>query len=1149
MLQLDTVYNDITSIKVLVKNTSSVKDINRKLIKQIQLKEIVPHYKNNNDIENKDDYTTFLNPSFFPESFIKFEYTSTSQDIEELFIYHDLEPWRNQLVVLSISDDLSSNQENDCILDNVYYKHISIKDINDINQYYTICQNIYEILKNYIRSVSYMKLKSPNNFMIKEAHRIDYLANSKQNENSNTYYQLTKAKYKINNMDAGIQLQSRKLKYIANILMLSGQYKKALDVLDECVVDFYKNGDFLWLANALEMVVFCLLNIISITNDKNGDIFIPHCIDYLIMYDKHILLKSKVMKSLLKHENTNASENRDSVDIDQRRHELLEKGHKNTLNIQGVMFLVVQIYEKLIHYMEYTYDEPDNYATPSILNSICMNYLWFMHQSIVCNDMNEFITSITNIKTGSLITHYLQPIKEDFLFLYKKYEMYGIFKSLNLSDCLKFINLNLNMIELLQSEKSLIFKYFYFIEKFKDDDGFVSNDVLMKDLFGKLADLVIRKFKDNKIILKRLIVLAMKYCSDDRLKTHLANLSMKYLFLFKKEEQQLIIANLKSWTNERNTCFLKSYRILERFETHTDIPKMENLNVLEQTDVVDEVYNPFRNKSKIKDEIVENKHCFIENEIMRVEFTFNNFSKIDLTLIDVKINNHNFSNIEHFVKADEVNSNLDNLTVTNVIVKFKCVNGLGDEYIDINDFEFKFKELENLNITAIKPYTKNHSKNKVLIIPEIPILDSSEPSLLCLDNDCINKEEITIKRKNPVDLEIFDMKINVNQYKIHDFFGKKKLNKSEYELYDYMLGEFYKSLTLESNVHKDYLKILLNFNFKDYKVVNVDSFDIVIRYGMINEDVKYSNELVVDVKVEYKDSLIIPNFEILPFNLIPSEQISLENNTNREASLIKGSMDDNIDKQEKWISFLENNNEYKWILLLNLRNVSTFDITCKSTYERYINNEKERYENDDISIKTNTNRKIMIPIEASLFNKIADSQKSIAYNILMNFKRNIKIEYFKNNKHHLVNLMSNLKLEDCYNSQKLVNRQDILITMNDGVNTFKVGEKKRIRLQPKIFNTESDLKMNKNGDNMLISLMVLDIISSEDVLEKENIVLINGMRTFNIDQLNQDKMVSIEMLFTTPGSYEINCLCEIGRDPSSVLKYFGTRALTVRVLE
>lgn len=65
MLQLDTVYNDITSIKVLVKNTSSVKDINRKLIKQIQLKEIVPHYKNNNDIENKDDYTTFLNPSFF----------------------------------------------------------------------------------------------------------------------------------------------------------------------------------------------------------------------------------------------------------------------------------------------------------------------------------------------------------------------------------------------------------------------------------------------------------------------------------------------------------------------------------------------------------------------------------------------------------------------------------------------------------------------------------------------------------------------------------------------------------------------------------------------------------------------------------------------------------------------------------------------------------------------------------------------------------------------------------------------------------------------------------------------------------------------------------------------------------------------------
>lgn len=1149
MLQLDTVYNDITTVKVLVKNRSSVGDINKKLIKQIQLKEIVPHYKNNNEIENKEDYTTYLNPSFFPESFIKFEYTNIGQDIEELLIYHDLEPWRNQLVVLSIADDLSSIEENDCILDNVYYKHMSINDINDINQYYTICQNVYEILKNYIRSVSYMKLKSPNNFMIKETHRVDYLANSKHTENSNTYYQLTKAKYKINNMDAGIQLHSRKMKYIANILMLSGQYKKALDVLDNCVVDFYKNGDFLWLANALEMVVFCLLNIISITNDKDGDIFIPHCIDYLIMYDKHILLKSKVMKSVLKHENTSASENRDSVDIDQVRQNLLERGHKSILNIQGVMFLVVQIYEKLIHYMEYTYDEPDNYATPSILNSTCMNYLWFVHESIVCTDMNEFITSITNLKTDSLNKNYLQPIREDFLLLYKKYEMYGIFKSLNLSDCLRFININLKMIDLLPSEKSVIFKYFYFIETFKNDDGFISNDALKKSIFKRTADLVIKKFKDNKIIFKRLIVLTMKYCSDECLKTDLANLSMKYHFLFNKEEQELIIANLKNWTNERSTCLLKSYRLLKRSETTTAIPKMVNLSVLEQTDVVDEVYNPFRNMSRIKDEIVENKHCFIENDVMSMEFTFNNFLKIDLTLIDVKINNHNFSNIEHFINADEVNSKLVNSTVTNVIVKFRCVNGLGDKYIDINDFEFKFKEFESLNITPVKPYIKNHSKNKVLILPQIPILDSSKPFLFCLDNDCINKEEIIIKRKNVIDLEVFNMKIKVNQYKIHDFFGKKKLNKSEYELYDYMLAEFHKSLTLESDVQKECLKILLNFNFKDYQVANIDCFDIIIEYGMNSEDVKYSSELVVSVKVDYKDTLIIPNFEILPFNLIPSEQIALANNTNHEASSINSFRDDSKNNQEKWISFLENNNEYKWILLLNLRNVSTFDITCKSTYERYINDEREKYENDNILIKTNSNRKVMIPIEASLFNNIVDSQKSIAYNILMNFKRNIKIKYVKNEKHHIVNLMSNLKLEDCYNSQKLVNRQDILITMDDGVNTFKVGEKKKIRLQPKIFNTESDLKMNRNGDNMLISLMVLDIISSEDVLEKQNIVLINGMRTFNIDQLNQEKIVSIEMLFTIPGCYEINCLCEIGKDPSSVLKYFGTRALTVRVLE
>lgn len=1149
MLNLDTVYNDITSIKILVKNTSSVNNINQKLIKQIQLKHIVPYYKNNNEVENKDDYTGFLNPSFYPESFIKFEYANTSQDIEDLLIYHDLEPWRNQLVVLTISDDLSSSEKNDRILDNVYYKHISVNDVNDINQYYNICQNVYEILKNYIRSLSYMKLKSPNNFMINKENRINYFSNSIKTENSNTYYQMTKAKYKINNMDASIQLNSRKLKYTANILMLSGQYKKALEVLDDCIVDFYKNGDFLWLSNALEMVCFCLLNIISITNDKDGEIFIPHCIEYLIMYDKHILLKSKVIKNVLKHVNTNASDNRDSVDMDQIKHEFADKGHKNTLNVQGIMFLIVQIYEKLIHYLEYTYDEADNYATPSILSNVYMNYLWFMHQSIVCDDMNDFFTSITNIKTGSLNKFYLQPIREDFLFLYKKYEMYGIFKSLNLRECLRFINLNFNMIDMLQSEKSLILKYFYFVEKFKNDDDFVNNDELNGIIFKKMADLVLKKFIDNKSIFKRLVVTVLKYCSSDNLKTELANLSLKYHSLFKKEEQELIIASLKTWTNERNTCFLKSYRILKRLDTQTVTPKMEILNVLEQTDVVDEVYNPFRNKSRIKDEIVENKHCFIENEIMSVEFTFDNYSKIDLTLSDVKINSEEFSNIHHFEKFDDVNNKLCNSSVTRVVVNFKCVNGLSDKYIDINDFEFKFKELQSLKITPIRPYTKNHPKNKVLVIPQVPIIGIDEHPFLCLDNDCINMKEIIINRRNSIDLEIFDMKVNVSHYNIHDFFGKKKLSKSEYELYDYMVAEFHESLHLEANIHKDYLKIVLNINFMDYKVVNVESFNITIQYGMISDDVKYTNELVVPVKVEYKESLIIPNFEILPYNLIPSEQISLNTSAIHETSFTNSSMNDHLNTKEKWILFLENNNEYKWILLLNLRNVSTYDITCKSSYERFNGPESERYENDAVLIKSNSNRKIMIPIEASLFDNITDLQKSIAYNILMNFKRNIKIEYVKNKKKYLINILSNLKLEDCYNSQKLVNRQDIIITMDDGMNTFKVGEKKRIRLEPKMFNTENNLKVNKNGGNMLISLMVLDIITSEDVLEKENIVLINGMRTFNIDQLNQKKIVSIEILFTTPGSYEINCLCEIGKDPSSVLKYFGTRALTVRVLE
>ena len=1155
----DTVCNDITSIKVLVLNKTSTKNIDHLLIKRLQLKELIPYFKNNNEIENKDDYTTFLNPSYYPESYMKFEYMKDSQDIEELLVYHDLEPWRNQSVVLTIEDGNGSAITEDSIIDNVYHKTICINKLSDINQYYSICENVFKIFKNYIKSLSYMKLKSPNNFMIKQTNKITYLNDSKRTENSNTYYQNTKAKYKINNMDLSVQLHSRKLKYISNILILSGQYKKAMEVLNDCVLELYKNGDFLWLSNALEMLIFCLINIVSITNDQNAEIVIPKCVDYLIVYDKHILVKTKIIKNMLKQVDTNGSSNRGSMDLEHNRPELQNEGHKNVLNIQSLVFLIIQIYEKLIHYLEYTYDEDDNYCTPNIFNSFIINYFWLLHQSIIYNDMNQFLTNFTGIKADLFDSQYLQPIQEDLIYQYKKYEMYNIFKDLSLRESLSFINLHLNMIDQLKNHRTLVLKFFCLIDKFKGDEEFLANNVLKERIFEKLFNLINNESINNKLILKKLITIIMKYSENEDTKTKLASLSLQNHFLFNADEQRLIFANLKHWNNQKDTCLLKSLRILNRSQNQTVLPKIENLAVLEQDDMIDEVYNPFRNRVHAKNEVVEIKHYFIENEVMSVELTFNNYLKIDLNLHSVIINNEHDENSAHFETVDISNKTLISQSESTVVIKFKCLNSLNDTFIDVNNFQFEFEEFENVIVKNVRPNKKKHPRNIVMIIPDIPILNNKSKTKFVLKNNCINENTLSLNRMNTVELKVFDIKIKVNDYTIYNFFNKKKLNKSEHELYEHMISEFYNSITITHQQNLEDLKLLLNFNFKDFKVVNASKFDVVILYGIVIENIKYISELNIPIELDYTDSLIIPNFEILPFNLIPSEQISLPTIEGTEEHGItnssKAAFDNALKKDdnkevEKWISFLEKNSNYKWILLLNLRNVTSSAITLNSIYKKeFDNNKEDAFKNDAIVINECSNRKVMIPIEASLFNDISQNQKSTGYNILMNFNKYLQLEYTLNETQYALNVLSNLKLEDCYNSQKLVNRQDISISMADGVNTFRAGESKRIRLEPKMMNKKEGLKEPKKNDNILISLMVLDIITSEDVLEKENTVLINGMRTFNIDQLHQQKEINIDLLFTIPGSYEINCLCEIGEDPSSVLKYFGTRALTVRVVQ
>jgi len=262
--------------------------------------------------------------------------------------------------------------------------------------------------------------------------------------------------------------------------------------------------------------------------------------------------------------------------------------------------------------------------------------------------MNQFLTNFTGIKADLFDSQYLQPIQEDLIYQYKKYEMYNIFKDLSLRESLSFINLHLNMIDQLKNHRTLILKFFCLIDKFKGDDEFLANKILKERIFEKLFNLINNESINNKLILKKLITIIMKYSKNEDTKTKLASLSLQNHFLFNAEEQRLIFADLKHWDNQKDTCLLKSLRILNRSQNQTMLPKIENLAVLEQDDMIDEVYNPFRNRVHAKNEVVEIKHYFIENEVMSVELTFNNYLKIDLNLHSVIINNEHDENRAHF---------------------------------------------------------------------------------------------------------------------------------------------------------------------------------------------------------------------------------------------------------------------------------------------------------------------------------------------------------------------------------------------------------------------------------------------------------------------------------------------------------------------
>ncbi|OBA26355.1 hypothetical protein HANVADRAFT_53225 [Hanseniaspora valbyensis NRRL Y-1626] len=1158
MLNHDLV-NDITSIKVCVKlnidySLNSL-ELTKILKHKLQLQDLIPFFKSNS-IEEEEDETHLFNPSHFPQSFIKFDYYLEDEinenDDNDLLLYHDLEPWRNTFVKLIVEKNIDEKTvfANGSIEENIYCKAVTIDQLNDIKTYHDIASNTFEILKNYYKSLKYLKLRSPSDILVNSEEPIKRVnfQNNNISENSNTYYQWTKAKYKMNNIDLNIQIQSRIIKFKANLLILAGQYKTALKFLNDCIIQFYKNGDFLWLANSLEMIIFVILNLIALSNTmKEGekDVIVPTCVNYLIDYDKHCICKDKIVKKI--HTTTHAIDKNslsangvqtprnssDAHSLPSRNSESFDTNiqfdpsKKHVIFPQALPLLISNIYDKLIHYCEYTSNEEANFLTPIIFNNTVINYLNFLHLSIKIEDFNKWLNKMTDIEITNFEPNYLQPMQTDLQFQLQKFSKINLINNLPIYHSLRWINLQTSFSDTLSNKRNLIFLVYQWISDNIDSCDFSKARILDEPIESFVYQLILNNL-ENQTISRKLIMLVLTISSDSNLINKICEIGLRNYENYNSEEQSTLIKGIETWPSY-NESLLVSSEVLERNINEADLPVVE---LLKNTDdekefVKDEVFNPFRNKDYSRTEklpIIE--HAYIKNEIISLNLHFRNYYNIDLLINDINVD---FPLKEFFEIIDFESTILAARKITKIEIKIKCLMDYSVDTKEIDKFVVKIAEFKN--DTILMKILKKPCIHSFKILPEQPLLKNPSTIKSIINFDTFNKCDHLIKNLNTTELEIFNIAINVNNKEMNPliFFNKKKVNIAETQLYDHMIDQLKQSIKVNYNfVENKDVKLDISLDFMKFQIAHAHKIDIIIKYGLIKENIKYISSLTVPWNLQFNEKLIVTNLEIIPFNTIPSEQISLGEISNEDA---------NVQSKESWMQFIEKNHDFKWLLLLNIRNISKEEIVLKYSYD-------DIFKSEEFLIDADRNRRVIIPIESSLFDNNTKNGKNTAYNILMNFNNLIHLFYgdMKNFFEYKMNLLSNIKLEDCYNSQKLVNRNDISIYLSKNENILSMGQTATIVLKP-----GTNIFKNKI-QNVLVSLMVIDTITGEDVLQDDkNTVLLNGMRTFNID--GNQEAVTIDCIFLIPGNYEINCLCEIGDDPSRVVKFFSTRAFNVRVVQ
>lgn len=1137
--------NDITFVKVCVKLNFECADgklnLNKILKQKLRLKEVIPYY----NIDSESKGWEMFDPSCFKESFIKFKYYSVDEmsekEDDDFLLYHDLEPWRNTFVNLVVEEGLEEKSQPGVIEENIYRKTVTVKELDDMNTYYDITANVFKILNNYYKSLKYLKLKSPSDVLVSSeetVNRVNFQNNV--SEASSTYYQWTKAKYKMNNTDLNIQISSRQLKFKANLLILAGQYQSALECLNDCIIQFYKNGDFLWLANALEMLIFVILNIAAISDSVNEgiELVVPSSVDYLIDYDKHCICRDKITKrshlpkrSVEKisngqktpRESTDAPSLK-SVTSDNVDGKTVGAPKKHVIFLQALPLLICDIYEKLVHYYEYTANEASNFVTTITLNNTVINYLHVLHLSIITSDFNEWLEKLTDIKVFDFEPHYLQPIMTDLQFQLKKFEKINLVKNLPIFHSFKWIQLQTSLSKTLDNERNLIFLIYSWISANINGCDFTKLFIFNESVIDFLFHFVLKKL-DNKIITRKLVILLISISQSSAMINQVCEIGVKNYEIFSALEQRTLFEGLKGWPRD-NKSLLVTYEAVQRNSGNNVLPDAELAEKVqsEQKVDLDEVFNPYRDKDYSRAEklpVVE--HIYIKNETIILNLVFKNYYNIDLLVTNIKLctEQKQFLAVVDFTPA-----RLQFLKTTIVTVKVKCIKEFAEGFIEYESFIVNIAEFQN---DDIRMYELNKRSVKMFkVLPEQPLLSNRSPLESTFNCDTVNKCELLIQRENDIDIEIFDIKAQFDDAIMNplEFFGKMKINRAESYLYDYMVTQLQQSINIKHIFDKKNLCLNIEADFKKFKAAPASKINIIVKYGLTRDNIKYISTLNVPWNIMYNEKLIVTNLEILPLNTIPSEQISLgELSDYNEAG-----------KRESWLHFIEKDQDFKWLLLLNVRNISSKEITLNYRYE-------DKFQSENYLFSPERNQRIIIPIESSLFDNNLSNEKGTAYNILMNFNNLIHINYTENKElgEYEMNLLANVKLEDCFNSQKLVNRQDISIYLSQHENVLTKGQIATIVLKP-------GLNLSKNkSQNILVSLMVIDTITGKDVLQDSfNTVLINGMRTFNID--GNQKSVTVDCIFLLPGNYEINCLCEIGDDPSRVVKFFSTRPFTVRVI-